>query len=152
MSELPHDEFVIIPRSRSSHLSVYTASKIHHSSLWLALRVEWPEIAFTARWPEAIGQIPETPTNAREFWVEDLEDVSACDVVLVYGEPGASLRGALVEAGMGIALGKRVLVVGECESFGTWQFHPLCTRVSDLAHARAKLGEWANTQAQLEMW
>lgn len=170
-----HDEYVIIPpsipraeaqpvidRMKLSplplpRLAVYTASKIHHSQLWQQLRMDWSEIDFTARWVDEIGKTLETPENARIFWLQDEEDIINSDVVMIYGSAHSALRGALVEAGMGIALGKRVLVVNanvdsECESFGTWQYHPLCTRVAGLMPAREKLREWAEGKTQLEMW
>lgn len=134
-------------------ISVYTASKLHHAMLWKALRIEWPDISWTARWPiEMAGIIEDTPANAENFWAIDLEDVRAADVVLVYGEKGENLRGALVEAGMGLALGKKILCVGENENFGTWQYHKLCARVSGLDEAREQLLAWSRETAQLELW
>lgn len=119
---------------------VYTASKLWHWPAWLRIAREWTEVTFTAHWPGHVRDgITEVPENAVEFWVEDLADVARSDVVLVYAEPGDHLRGALVEAGMGLALGKRVIVVGEHDDYGTWQYHPLVTRVANLAEARAFL-------------
>lgn len=140
------------PMPSVSKLSIYTASKIDHASRWLELRMLWPEFDFLARWPDAIGKTEETPENAARFWREDLEDVLASDVVMVYGEPGETLRGALVEAGMGLARGKRLLLVGDSPSFGTWQFHPACYKVLTLELARARLGLWAEAKAKMGEW
>jgi hypothetical protein len=59
--------------------------------------------------------------------------------VLVYAEDGEHLRGALIEAGMAIALGKRVIVVGDHPDFGTWQHHPNVAYATDLSHAKSQL-------------
>ena len=67
-------------------------------------------------------------------WIEDHQDVGRSDVVMVYAERGDVLRGAFVEAGMGIALGKFVLAVGDGD-FGTWWAHPQVTRAPDLESA-----------------
>lgn len=67
--------------------------------------------------------------------------------MLVYAEEGEHLRGALVEAGMAIALGKIVLVIGSHPDFGTWQHHPNVMHAADLDHARARLAELASAMA-----
>lgn len=122
-------------------LKVYGASKLFYKDLWKKLYLEWPEIWFTNRWPWVhCGTFPDEAEFARRFWCEDLEDVKSADVVMVYsGSTTDVLRGALVEAGMGLALGKRVVVVGSNDGFSTWQYHPMVTRVADLAEARQVL-------------
>jgi hypothetical protein len=69
-----------------------------------------------------------------QFWVQDHQDVVKSDVVMVYAERGDVLRGAFVEAGMGIALSKTILAVGDGE-FGTWWCHPWVERVPDMKSA-----------------
>jgi hypothetical protein len=122
-------------------LKIYTASKIDHAFLWQTLHEEWPEFHFVARWPFYIGRIPETNTSAAsKFWLDDETDVRNADVVLVYAaNKNEFLRGALTEAGMGLALGKTVLVVGDNPSFSTWQYHPRCVRLANLEAARTYL-------------
>ena len=121
-------------------IKVYTASKLAEADLWKSLRGEWPEVTFTARWPFFhAGDVPNTPFYAKAFWLQDAEDVKACDVVLVYGTQGEHLRGALVEAGMAIALGLKVIVVGDHPDYGTWQYHPSVFRVPGLEEARTLL-------------
>lgn len=73
------------------------------------------------------------------FWKHDHEDVARCDVVLVYAEPTDVLKGALVEAGIGIALNKTIIVVGDNEGYSTWQYHSLVKRVADLNEAEELL-------------
>lgn len=130
-------EPTLLPRKR---VSVYFASKIHHAPIGRALAAEWTEFWWTSRWPtHHVGKMPSIRAFAKEFWLHDEEDVRASDVVLVYAEPGDKLRGALVEAGIAIGHGVRVVVVGENECYGTWQHHPLVTAVADLAEARQLL-------------
>jgi len=131
MSAYPHH---LIPRLR-----VYTASKISQAPRWLALAREWPEVEFVARWPHLIGHTPDEGVFMKAFWQQDHEDVAKAHVVLTYGEPGEHLRGALVEAGMGIALGKTIIVVGDHPDYGTWQEHPLVFKCKDLSEARSLL-------------
>jgi len=128
-------------------IKVYTASRLAHAPLLKALRHSYPSITWTARWPDLVGKVDDSPENATWFWVQDEEDVRKADVVLVYGLDDDVLRGALVEAGMGIALGKRIICVGKSPSLGTWQYHPLVSRVAHLAEAFKLLEEW-NAQRQ----
>jgi len=125
-------------------IRVYTASKLQHWRRWKDLRSQWPEVTFTARWPDIdIASVPGTPQEARAHWLDDEADVRSADVVLVYAESADNLRGALVEAGMAIALNKKVLVVGDHPDFGTWQHHPNVAHATDLDHARIRLQEFA---------
>lgn len=115
-------------------IKVYTASKLHHAEMCRTLQMDGVE--FTARWPRLhVGTVPDSPKYAKIFWIHDEQDVRASDVVLVYAEKSDRLRGALVEAGMAIALGKDVIVVGEHPDFGTWQYHPQVHKARDMKQA-----------------
>ena len=117
-------------------IRVYTASKLHYAPLWRKINEENPHIFFHARWIKhvAIGT-PDSPENAIRFWVEDEEDVRTADAVLIYAKPGEHLRGALVEAGIALACGVQIIVVGEHPDYGTWQYHPRVKRCATLAAA-----------------
>lgn len=139
---------------------VYTASKISHAGLWKSLADQtkresfaWSHVEFTARWPymahlEASPVERLTPAQFSHCWTMDLQDVARSDFVLLYagelerklsdmpyGEDSDVLRGALVEAGAALALGKRVVSVGLDESH-TWSHHPLSLRLDTLERAR----------------
>lgn len=130
-------------------LKVYTASKLAQAPRWRDLHEAWPEIEFTARWVTLhVGERADHACFARVFWEHDLADVVASDVVLLYAEEDEHLRGGLVEAGMAIALGKAVIVVGDHPDYGTWQFHPRVQRVPDLAYARMLLQTMAKTRTR----
>ena len=121
-------------------IKVYTASKLSEAERWRSLAEEWDEIEFVSRWPfKHVGTVPDHPMFSGVFWDQDLKDIAAADVVLVYGTPNEPLKGALVEAGMAIALGKSVIVVGDHESYSTWQYHRNVYRVPDLDHAHILL-------------
>ena len=118
---------------------VYFASKLKHRAKWRALKDM--RVHAHARWlrHNEIGT-PDTPEFASRFWVEDHEDVAAADYVIVYAEQGEHLRGALVEAGIAIALDVPVLVIGDHPDFGTWQHHPSVTRCATLDDAFNLIG------------
>lgn len=121
-------------------LRVYTASKLRHAAMWRALCRDTPHIYAHARWLKhnTLGT-PDTPEHAAEFWLQDEQDVRDADVVLIYAEPDDHLRGALVEAGIAIACGVPVIVVGNHPDFGTWQYHPGVFRALNLPAAVAYL-------------
>lgn len=127
----------ILPNYR---LYIYFASKLQHANIGKLLLAEWTEFQWTSRWPQChVGKVPQQPNYSKVFWEHDLEDVQKANVVLVYSKPEDVLRGALVEAGMAIALGKRVVVVGENDGYGTWQYHPLVFQANNLSEARQLL-------------
>lgn len=125
---------------------IYVATKLHHAAQFRKLRLAWNSIGLhiISRWLDmehvetgATGALPDD--DYKLFWLIDEADVRSCDVVLVYGEPKDNLRGALVEAGIGIGCGKLILAVGENENFGTWQHHPQVIRIATLEHAKTML-------------
>lgn len=123
-----------------TRLRIYTASKLRHASLWRSLKEEWKDFDFVARWPtDHVGNIPDSATFARWFWLEEIEDVARCDVLVIYAQNDDHLRGALVEAGAAIALHKTVIVVGQHADYGTWQWHPSVRRVNDFDELKITL-------------
>ena len=123
-------------------LKIYIASKFAHGKRWRALELEWEEFYFTSRWPTLYhDSVPDEGVFTKIGWIHDIEDVTRADVVLVYGgdQDDDHLRGALVEAGAALALGKMVVVVGSNPDFGTWQHHPNVHPVGTLEAARILL-------------
>ena len=123
-------------------IRVYTASKLKHARYWRELCETTHHVQFHARWLKhnRIGT-PDTPEHASLFWLEDEQDVRDADAVLVYAEGDDHLRGALVEAGMAIAYGVPVIVVGTHPDYGTWQNHPGVIRAKDIHDAMMQLAE-----------
>lgn len=121
-------------------LRIYTASKLRHADLWRSLATEWSEFDWVSRWPfDHCGNIPDSDTFARWFWMQDIEYVARCDVLVVLATETDHLRGALVEAGAAIALHKTVIVVGQHADYGTWQWHQSVRRVKDMEELRVTL-------------
>lgn len=109
-------------------VKVYIASKMCHAERWRNAYEENPHFHIVSRWPFLEPFIAPTEANARKFWQDDVADIQAADAVIVYAEEGEKLRGALVEAGIAIGLGKLVIVIGEHPDFGTWSHHPQVKR------------------------
>ena len=102
---------------------IYLASKLHHSEFATKLVVNnTHDVTWTNRWQWFEGKVSDSKENAVHFWENDFDDVDAADAVIVMGMIDDVLKGALIEAGYAIAKGKLVACVGECGSFGTWQF------------------------------
>lgn len=111
--------------------------------MWQRLRADNPHIEFTSRWIDMVDQEADAKQkDFMRFWLGDHEDVKRSDFVAVYAEPGDRLRGALVEAGIGLALGKTVIVIGAHEDYGTWQHHPLAWRVATVEEMLFQVGGW----------
>lgn len=120
-------------------IPVYIGSKLKYADRWKRLRADWKKagIFINSTWiDQAVQEDDSLPADFRIFWSVDQRDVSQAAFVVIYGEPKDELRGALVEAGIAIATGAHVIVVGDCSSFGTWQHHPACIKVATLEHAK----------------
>lgn len=119
-------------------IPVYIASKIKYAAKFRALRGEWKgQIDLHCRWLDyAMYEDTATAEDFHVFWLMDQHDVLASKAVIVYGEDGDELRGALVETGIAIGAGIPIFIVGGSASFGTWQHHPLVIRAFSLENAR----------------
>jgi len=123
---------------------VYTASKLHHYPYWLQLRdhADWDFIEWTASWPGKLQkglEATSTPTEFANHWSQDIREIRESDFVLIKFDDG--LRGALVEAGAGIAFGLKIVAAG----FGpgdTWTYHPQVIRVYNMDMARKCLYQY----------
>lgn len=117
-------------------LRIYFASKLRHAAKWRKLCAESSDFIAHARWLKhnTLGTA-DTSENAREFWGQDEQDVRDADVVIVYAEAQDHLRGALVEAGIAVASGVPVIVVGDHADYGTWQYHAGVRRVGTIHQA-----------------
>jgi len=86
------------------------------------------------------------PADFGHFWTIDIQDVRRSDFVLLWGMD-EGLKGALVECGAALGLGKMVVAIGLPESH-TWSFHPLVVRVASLESARRFFKHYANLGPQ----
>lgn len=103
-------------------MRLYTASKTTHAHLWQALRSSG--VPITATWIDEAGE-GQTASYA-ELADRCIREVAQADAVLLYCAPGEILKGALIEVGAALALGKPVLCVGDCPSLSrVFKAHPL---------------------------
>lgn len=109
---------------------IYGASRLEFARLWIDLRTVCPDIEWTARWPDLVGRVHSDASNAPIFWIRDVCDIIASDMVLCLGpdKPDSRLRGATFECGVAVGQGKPVMLIGESPEFGTWCHHPLVLR------------------------
>jgi len=128
---------------------IYVASSASipgRAEMWKELRDEkgWNIIS---TWIDESG--PGQTECMTELWQRITTEVSSCDsLVLYFGENDRILKGALVEAGMALSLGKPVFVVFEesltmaemKNTLGSWLSHPnvILSASLFLAHAKAK--------------
>lgn len=123
-------------------LKIYTASKISDAHLWHKFCASNPNFIFHARWLKHNKmKTPDTAEFAPDFWLQDEQDVKHSDAVLVLGQEGQHLRGALVEVGIALAWGIPVIIIGDHPDYGTWQFHPGVRKVKDFEGAFAVLAQ-----------
>lgn len=102
---------------------VYFASKMHHAEKWRNLYHFHKNLHMVSRWPYLEPEVEPTAANAQKFWDTDLLDIVSADYLIVYALEGENLRGALVEVGMAIGLGKTVICIGDSDEYGTWRYH-----------------------------
>lgn len=108
-------------------MKIYIASKSIHRPYWRAFRDLGHNII--SRWIDVEDKYTIDPTGLdfKELWEWCIKDVQECDVLVCYVEPGEVLKGALIEVGVALGLGKRVVCVGSIQDYlnnGTWLNHP----------------------------
>lgn len=124
-------------------LRIYGASCLSHANSWQDIFRKWDEFHWTARWPDITQGLPQaaplSPASYESIWAMDLRDIEDSDVVMLFANLQDNLRGAIFEAGYGYACGKLLLLCGENQGFGTWQFSAGTLRVKTPAEARLAL-------------
>lgn len=107
---------------------IYIASKSRHRPRWRGLR-DTGGYNIISKWIDVDDSLIGDPDRTIKFnfnypklWADCVTDVKNCDVLVLYAEAGEHLKGALVEVGIAIALGKEIMVTGVLEDNGTW-FH-----------------------------
>lgn len=100
----------------------YIASKVKHAPLWKSMREKGYRI--TSSWIDEAG--PGQTVNCAELAERCLRDIKVSKFIVLYCKHGELLKGALIEAGMALALGKQVRCVGNCHSISrVFKQHPL---------------------------
>lgn len=109
----------------------------------------WKELRDEKGWSIISTWIDDSGAGQTELWQRITTEVSSCDsLILYFGENDRVLKGALVEAGMALSLGKHVFVVfeesltmAEMENtLGSWLAHPNVVLSASLflVHIKAK--------------
>ena len=133
-------------------MRVYTASKTTHAHMWKSLRTEGVDVVST--WIDEAGE-GQTASYA-ELSQRCIEEVRKAEILILYCEPGEVLRGALIEAGVALTLGKPVFCTGFCNSLSrVFTQHPLwhsCPSVPEAIRAAIQLLGDEDWNQQPEGW
>lgn len=105
--------------------TIYIASITKHAEKWLELAKSHGDLFILGcAWPRHVVRLKHHEPDLKQmggFWKDNFKDLCDCNFLIVYAAPGDILRGALVEAGYAFRCNIPVFVVGEHESYGTWQ-------------------------------
>jgi hypothetical protein len=120
-------------------MSIYVASRVHHASMWRNYRLIKD---ICSSW---IDQAGPGESDFEELWFRTIpQEIAASRCLLLYVEPADfPLKGALVEVGMAMAMGKPIVVCApevqlEPRSFrpiGSWMSAPTVVREDVLIRA-----------------
>lgn len=104
--------------------AIYMASKAHHRPRWRVLR-DASGFNIVSSWIDTPDEYSTDPTGLdyRRLWAKCVADVHRCDTLVVYVESGEHMKGALVEVGVALGLGKEVIITGDLGDNGTWAHH-----------------------------
>jgi hypothetical protein len=128
--------------SMVKYLKIYCASRAsvpERPEMWKKLRAEGANIIST--WIDESE--PGATISFEGLWIRIESEIRGCDrLVLFVGEGDFPLKGALVEVGMALGMGKPVFVVTDIplsprdfKPLGSWAMHPLVTLWSDVREA-----------------
>lgn len=121
----------------------YVASRAsipERSAMWRELRSGGVQI--TSTWIDEAGE--GESADLVDLWRRIEGEVKAADALILYAEPDDfPLKGALIEVGMAIGMGKRVMIVApdvaleprSLRPIGSWALHPLVTFHQTMQHA-----------------
>jgi hypothetical protein len=104
-------------------MKIYVASKTKHAVMWKVLRHHWSAegIDIISTWIDEAGE-GDTP-DFTDLWFRCFDEISRCDALIAYHEPGDVWKGAYAEIGAAIANQKPVYFIGQPP--GTLHHHQL---------------------------
>ena len=118
-------------------MKVYLAGRYQEQKTMRLVRSVWaPEIAVTSRWIDG----KHDGVEARTCALDDLADIDEAEALVLWNPQrfhGQGRGGRHVELGYALALGKRVLIVGDREN--VFHSHPLVELYPDWPDAFAAL-------------
>jgi hypothetical protein len=122
---------------------VYAASRasvLARGAMWRGLREQGAQIV--SSWIDEDGE--NETADFGNLWSRIENEIRAADRLVLYAEPDDfPLKGALIEAGMALAMGKPVYLIlpgvtldpRNFRPLGSWAAHPLVQRIEDLREA-----------------
>lgn len=103
--------------------SVHIVSQSKHAAMLRDLRAREDNIIST--WIDKPSEM--TEMDKMKLSKAGIEEAMRADYTIVYCEPGDVLKFALVQMGAAIAAGKKVIIVGNCDSITpAVKLHPSC--------------------------
>lgn len=112
-----------------SEPTFYIASRVHHAERWKQFRDAGAPIIST--WIDEAGE--GQTASMGMLWQRIVDEINRCSALVLYATPDDfPLKGALVEAGIAMGLGRKVIVVLPGVEFekpsmrpiGSWIMHP----------------------------
>jgi hypothetical protein len=121
---------------------IYVASRVKHAEMWQRYRAGFPIIS---SWIDEAGE-GET-ADLGELWQRIEAEIRGCKAMVFYaGVTDVPLKGAYIEAGMALAMGKPVFAVLDLmleprsmRPIGSWLNHPLVTMCETIPQALAAI-------------
>lgn len=122
---------------------VYVASRASVSArgrMWRNLRSQG--VPITSSWIDEDGE--GQTADLSDLWKRITNEIRAADYLILYAEADDfPLKGAFIEAGIALGMGKQVIVClpnveldpRSCRPIGSWINHPLVSRCDDLNKA-----------------
>lgn len=83
---------------------------------------------------------PKSDKEQEQWAIADIEGVKQCDTLIAIFSKDYRYRGALIEVGAALALGKPVIIIGSNENSSTLLHHPLVTKLDSITDWKALNG------------
>lgn len=121
-------------------LPIYVASRAsvpERAAMWRRFRAQG--VAITSSWIDEDGE--EQTEDLANLWTRIVSEIEQANVVVLYAESGDfPLKGAFIEAGIALGMGKHVFVClpdveldpRSCRPIGSWINHPRVSRIDDI--------------------
>ena len=112
-----HPELSVKPK-------IYIASKAAYRPRWREFQDKGYDIV--SSWIHTDDRYTDDPTGLdyAKLWQTCENDVRKCDVLVIYSQREDHLKGALVELGIALGLGKEIIACGDLTDKGSWMHHP----------------------------
>lgn len=120
-------------------IGCYVTAKRLHANRILDLREAWPKIHFTAHWPIVRDLPREHNRPAREWIINNVDDIIRAATVVCFAEPEDVLCGSLFELGIAWAHGKQIWLVGDNPGYKEWKFAPRIKRAATIDQALSEI-------------